>query len=168
MRYILSVIALIPLLFPSAWGAAREAPAPIKLDISQTVVKMPLADGVSVEDASQFLLSKAAELNMKMVAQQDVSKELNARGIKSGPLKIFQFCNPEDAHKMVMANPIFAAYMPCRIALVQDAQGKVWLMMLDLNILIDNAPLTPELKAMAERINNNLLEIMKAGATASF
>jgi uncharacterized protein (DUF302 family) len=58
--------------------------------------------------------------------------------------------------------------MPCRIALVQDAQGKVWLMMLDLNILIDNAPLTPELKVMAERINNNLLEIMKAGATASF
>lgn len=168
MRLLVCIMTCLALLPTSAWAAAKETPTPIKLDISQTVVKMPLAEGVSAKDAEQFLLSKAAGLNMKMVAQQDVGKELNARGIKSGTLKIFQFCNPEDAHKMVMANPIFAAYMPCRIALVQDAKGKLWLMMLDLDILIDNAPLTPELRAMAEHINNNLLEIMKAGANASF
>ncbi len=168
MRLLVCIMTCLALLPASAWAAAKETPTPIKLDISQTVVKMPLAEGVSAKDAEQFLLSKAAGLNMKMVAQQDVGKELNARGIKSGTLKIFQFCNPEDAHKMVMANPIFAAYMPCRIALVQDAKGKLWLMMLDLDILIDNAPLTPELRAMAEHINNNLLEIMKAGANASF
>jgi uncharacterized protein (DUF302 family) len=168
MRNLSASLMLVLAILPFTSKAAKEAPAPLKIDIAQTVVKMPLADGVSVDDAMQFLQSKAVELNMKIVAHQDVSKELRARGIDSGPLHIFQFCNPEDAHKMVMYNAIFAAYMPCRIALVQDSDGKIWLMMLNLDILINNTPLPPPLHAMAERINKDLMEIMKAGATASF
>jgi uncharacterized protein (DUF302 family) len=168
MRYLFSAVLTLMIAITSAHGAEKNGPQPLRFDISQTVVKMPVDEGVSVDDAITFLQSKAAELNMKIVAHQPVSKELRARGIDSGALHIFQFCNPEDAHKMVMYNPIFAAYMPCRIALVEDQNGKLWLMMLDLNILINNAPLTPELRTMAERINNDLLKIMKAGATASF
>lgn len=168
MRILKAATLCCLLVVAPAWAATKKAPEPINIDISQTVVKMPLADGVSVEEATQFLQSKAAELNMKIVAHQPVSKELQARGIDSGPLEIFQFCNPEDAYKMVQHNALFAAYMPCRIALVQDSEGKVWLMMLNLDILINNAPLTPELREMAVKINKNLLEIMKAGATAGF
>lgn len=169
MRTFFTTLLALLALSSSSWvAAAKQAPEPIKFDISQTVVKMPLAEGVSVDDAMQFLQSKAAELNMKIVAHQPVSKELQARGIDSGPLHIFQFCNPEDAYKMVQNNALFAAYMPCRIALVEDADGKVWLMMMDLDILINNAPLTPELHDMAVRINDNLMEIMKAGATGGF
>lgn len=139
-----------------------------RFDISQTVVKMPLQEGVSVVDAMDFMRSKAGELNMKIVAHQPVSEELKARGVDSGPLHIMQFCNPGDAHRMVMHNAIFAAYMPCRIALVEDSEGKIWLMMLDLDLLIDNTPLPPELKAMAEGINDKLLQIMEAGAKGTF
>lgn len=168
MRNFLAAIAALLVLSTPAWGAEKKAPEAMNIDIAQTVVKMPLAEGVSVDDAIQFLQSKAAELNMKIVAHQPVSKELEARGIDSGPMHIFQFCNPEDAFKMVQHNALFAAYMPCRIALVEDSEGKVWLMMLDLDILIDNTPLTPELKEMAVRINENLMEIMEAGATGGF
>ena len=139
-----------------------------RFDIAQTVVKMPLEEGLSVDDAMDFMRSKAAELNMKIVAHQAVSKELQARGVDSGPLHIMQFCNPGDAHRMVMHNAIFAAYMPCRIALVEDAEGKIWLMMLDLNLLIDNTPLPPDMKEMAQGINDKLLQIMEAGAKGAF
>lgn len=168
MRKLFAVMAAALLFSAPGWAAEKKAPEPINIDIAQTVVKMPLAEGVSVDEAIQFLQSKAAELNMKIVAHQPVSQELKARGIDSGPMHIFQFCNPEDAYKMVQHNALFAAYMPCRIALVEDADGKVWLMMLNLDILINNAPLTPELKEMAVRINDNLLKIMEAGATAGF
>ena len=168
MRFVLTAILTVFAFSAPGWAANKQPPEPLKFDIAQTVVQMPLADGVSVDEAIQFLQSKAAELNMKIVAHQPVSKELQGRGIDSGPLHIFQFCNPEDAYKMVQHNALFAAYMPCRIALVEDSEGKVWLMMLDLDILINNAPLTPELKEMAVRINENLMEIMKAGATAGF
>ena len=139
-----------------------------RFDIAQTVVKMPLEEGVSVADALDFMRSKASELNMKIVAHQPVSEELKARGVDSGPLHIMQFCNPGDAHRMVTHNAIFAAYMPCRIALVEDSEDKVWLMMLDLNLLIDNTPLPPDMKEMAQGINGKLLQIMEAGAKGTF
>lgn len=168
MRYLMAAVLTLLVAVSPAWSAPKKAPEPLQVDIAQTVVKMPLAEGVSVDEAMQFLQSKAAELNMKIVAHQPVSQELKARGIDSGPLHIFQFCNPEDAYKMVQHNALFAAYMPCRIALVQDSDGKVWLMMLNLDMLINNAPLTPELREMAVRINENLMKIMEAGATAGF
>lgn len=146
----------------------ERAPEAMRFDISQTVIKMPLGEGVSVDDAIEFLRSKAAELNLKIVAHQPVSEELQARGIDSGPLHIFQFCNPEDAHQMVQHNAIFAAYMPCRIALVRDSDGRDWLVMFDLDILIDNTPLPLELRNIAERVSRDLRQIMEAGATASF
>jgi uncharacterized protein (DUF302 family) len=73
-----------------------------------------------------------------------------------------------DAHEMVKFNPIFAAYMPCRIALVEDQEGKHWLMMLNLDMLINNTPLPPELRKIAERVNATLTQIMEAGANGEF
>ncbi len=137
-------------------------------DINQTVVKMALADDVSADDAIEALQSKSVELNMKFVAHQPLSKELESRGVETGRLEIFQFCNPMDAHEMVKFNPIFAAYMPCRIALVEDQDGKTWLMMLNLDMLINNSPLPPELRTIAERVNDTLTQIMEAGATGEF
>ncbi|VAX14577.1 hypothetical protein MNBD_GAMMA24-1599 [hydrothermal vent metagenome] len=151
----------------SAYAEKSVLPV-IRFDISQTVSKLPLADDVSADDAIIALKSKAIELNMKFVAHQPLSKELKARGIKSGRLEIFQFCNPEDAHKMVKFNPIFAAYMPCRIALVEDENGKVWLMMINLDMLINNTDLPPKLKTIAMRINKTLAQIMQAGASGDF
>jgi len=163
-------IALIMALGLAFSVQAQEAPdnGIQRFDIAQTVVKMPLEEWISVDDSMDFMRSKAAELNMKIVAHQAVSKELIARGVDSGPLHIMQFCNPGDAHRMVMHNAIFAAYMPCRIALVEDSEGQTWLMMLDLDLLIDNTPLSPELKEMAQGINDKLLQIMEAGAKGAF
>ncbi len=148
--------------------AKKPVPEAMQFDVAQTVVKLPLAEGVSADDAIVALKSKAVELNMKFVAHQPLSKELKARGIKSGRLEIFQFCNPEDAYKMVRFNPVFAAYMPCRVALVEDNDGKTWLMMINLNMLINNTALPPNLKAIATRINETLTQIMEAGASGEF
>lgn len=148
--------------------AKKAVPPASQFDISQTVTRLALADDVSADDAIEAIKSKAISLNMKFVAHQPLSKELNARGIKSGRLEIMQFCNPTDAYKMVKFNPIFAAYMPCRIALVEDEKGKTWLMMINLNMLINNTSLPADLKKIATRINKTLMQIMEAGATGEF
>jgi len=169
MRFIIPLLSALLLGVTATAGAADKAPQPTQsIDISQTVVKVKLADGVSADDAIDALQSRAITLNMKQVAHQPLSKELHARGIDSGRLEIFQFCNPEDAYKMVKFNPIFAAYMPCRIALVEEEDGTTSLMMINLNMLINNTELPPKLKEMATKINNNLMEIMQAGATGAF
>ena len=170
MKNIMKSIILV--LAASAFGVSTADQKTMQnaqsFDINQTVVKMALADDVSADDAIEALQSKSVELNMKFVAHQPLSKELESRGVETGRLEIFQFCNPMDAHEMVKFNPIFAAYMPCRIALVEDQEGKTWLMMLNLDMLINNSPLPPELRTIAERVNDTLTQIMEAGATGEF
>jgi len=146
----------------------KALPAAQTFDINQSVIKQALADDVSADDAIESLQSKAIELNMKIVAHQPLSKELKARGVDAKRLEIFQFCNPADAHEMVKFNPIFAAYMPCRIALVEDEEGKTWLMMLNLDMLINSTELPADVKEIAVRVNDVLTQIMEAGATGDF
>jgi uncharacterized protein (DUF302 family) len=161
---------LMAVLLATAALAEGKGPLPpaVQFDINQSVIKQPLAEGVSADDAIEAMKSKAIALNMKFVAHQPLSQELQARGIKSGRLEIFQFCNPMDAHEMVKFNPVFAAYMPCRIALVEDQAGKTWLMMLNLDMLIDNTPLTPEVKTIAARVNKTLKTILESAAAGEF
>jgi len=169
----LAVSLLWPLLpaqagSPAKASSAGPAPEVIMTDISHSVIKMSLAEGVKPEAAAEAMLSKAAELNMKLVGRQDVGAELRARGIDAPVLEILQFCNPEDAIKLVRFNTIYAAYMPCRIAMVADNSGKVWLEMLNLDMLITAYPLPPELQAIAIETNGQMLTIMTAGATGNF
>lgn len=146
-----------------------EAPLIEIFDIGQTVLKMALHEGVSADDAIASMRSKAVERNLKIVGHQNVSAEVAARGIDTPRLEIFQFCNPEDAVKMVKFNPIFAAYMPCRIALVQDHQDKekYWLMMINLDMLINSIALPDDLRTIAITVNGIMLEIITAGATGA-
>ena len=152
-----------------AAAAKKQVPPATTFDIEQSVVKQPLAEGVTADDAMEAMRSKAAELNIKIVAHQPLYKELEARGVDNVMrLEILQFCNPENAYDLVKYNPIFAAYMPCRIALVEDPDGQLWVMMMNLDMLINNMPLPPELKEIAVGVNDTLKAIMDAAATGEF
>jgi uncharacterized protein (DUF302 family) len=165
MKLLIASLALALCWLPAAQAQDPEVQM---FDISQTVIKMALAEGVSPADSSEAMMSKAAELNMKLVGHQNVGKELQNRGIDSPDLEIFQFCDPEDAMKMVAYNTIYAAYMPCRIALVEDNEGNYWLEMLNLDMIINAFPLPPELQAIAITVNGEMLSILTAGATGAF
>jgi cytochrome c553/uncharacterized protein (DUF302 family) len=134
-------------------------------DIKQTVVRMALADGVTTDMAEEAMLAKAEEIGLKKVAQQKVSKFLARQDVEMPHLSIFQFCNPLDARLMVMADPVFSSYMPCRISMVEDADGKLWLMMLNLDMLINSKLLPAEVVETAIRVNQQMLDVMTAGAS---
>ena len=135
--------------------------------IDKTVVTMAVAEDVSAEDIIESLKSKAVEVNMKFVSSIPLYKELRARGIKTGHLEIFEFCNPEDAKKMTDISLSFAAYLPCRIVLVEK-NDKLFLTMLDLSLIIKGAALEGRLLDIARKVNNSLVAIMTAGSTGDF
>ncbi len=137
-------------------------------DITQTVAQMPLREGVTIDEAIEAMMSKAVELNLRLVGRQEVSKELESRGVETPYLSIFQFCNPMDARIMIMSNPIFSSYMPCRISLVEDRNGQMQLMMLNLDMLINSELVPQEVLDVAIRVNQGMLDIMMAGATGEF
>lgn len=145
-------------------GAAAFAAEPPKVAIEQTVVKMPLAEGVRMDDAVSSMKLRANMHNMKLVAELPLSKQIEAMGKKARRMDIFQFCDPLTAQRMVEANIHFAAYLPCRIALVEDKNGRGWLVMMNLDMMLEGATLTKELKAEATRVRDALMDIMEAGA----
>jgi uncharacterized protein (DUF302 family) len=93
-----------------------------------------------------------------------LSKELEAMDVESGRIEIFQFCDARIANEMLQFNIDFAAYLPCRIALIEDQDGKPWLVTLDLGKIIPGANLPPELLEKAELVRDNIESIMTAGA----
>ncbi|TDX98129.1 DUF302 domain-containing protein [Thiohalophilus thiocyanatoxydans] len=146
-----------------ATGAAKAADAPdVKLE--QTVIKMPLEDGVSMDDAVDSMKLRANIHNMGLVAELPLSKQVEAMGRDARRMDIFQFCDPLTAQRMVEENINFAAYLPCRIALVEDENGQGWLVMMNLDMMLQSTTLSDELKAEATRVRDALMEIMQAGA----
>ncbi len=135
-----------------------------------TVWKKQLSDGVSPEDAAEAMSSVATELNIKAVGILPLSKEVEAKtGKKQRLLTIYQYCNPLTAVKMVEYSDAFSAYLPCRIAMIEDKQGKVWLYSLDMDLMIHGGKTLPEdLFKEANSVKNVMLKLMEAGATGEF
>lgn len=133
--------------------------------LDDTVLKMPLAKGVSPDDAEQSMKLRANLLNMHLVAELPLSRQVSAITEKPSPyVTIFQFCDALTAREMPDYSLDFAAFLPCRIALVEDGKGRGWLVMRDLDMLLKVADLNPELKAKAIAVRDKLEDIMRAGA----
>lgn len=170
-KLLLLVLSLTAFMTANAKSTGQVTPldfAQHGFNIEQTVYKIPVSEDVTAEDVHESIMSKGAEMNMKFVGHQPLSKELDARGIPGGQVDIYQFCNPMDARKMIDHNPIFIAYMPCRIAMVEDNKGQLWLMMVNLDMLINNTSLTPAIKDMADVISGKLKQIIDFAKDGEF
>ena len=135
-----------------------------------TVVKYTLADGVSPEDAEQSMRLIANEHNIKAVGELPLSEQVELEtGEKQRFLKIYQYCNPQTAMKMVNYSDAFAAYLPCRIAMIEDKQGKFHLYSLDMDLMIyGGKTLPPELHAEAVKVQEIMTDIMERAAEGDF
>jgi uncharacterized protein (DUF302 family) len=78
------------------------------------------------------------------------------------------------ARKILDYVPEFVVFLPCRIALLEDAQGKLWVMTLDWDVnwlnyaQNPNSVLDKDLRAEATRIREGLRYIMEGAATGDF
>ena len=89
-------------------------------------------------------------------------------------VEIFQFCDAVVARKILDYVPEFVVFLPCRIALLEDAYGKIWVMTLDWDVNWLNYAQNPntildrELRAEATRIREGIRYIMEGAATGDF
>ena len=135
-----------------------------------TVWKKAIDEGISAEDAAEAMSSVATELNIKSVGILPLSKEVEAKtDTPQRLLTIYQYCNPMTAMKMVDYSDAFSAYLPCRIAMIEDKKGKLWLYALDMDMMIHGGKTLPDnLLKEANIVKNVILKIMEAGATGEF
>jgi len=135
-----------------------------------TVWKIPVADGVTAEDVEDAMRSVANNHNFKNVGELPLSEQVAAMtGEEQRTWKIYMFCNPLTAAKMIDYSDAFSAYLPCRISMVEDKTGKLWLYTLNMDMMIHGGKeLPPELLKEALTVKEIILDIMNRGAEGDF
>ena len=135
-----------------------------------TVWKVPVEEDLTVEDVELSIRAVANELNIKNVGELPLSDQVEAMsGEKSRFFKIYMFCNALTAAQMLDYSDAFSAYLPCRVSLVEDKEGKLWLYSLNMDAMIyGGKPLPPALKEEAMGVKKIILEILHRGAEGDF
>ncbi len=143
--------------------------------ISIMADKMEVAEDVSFDDAIESMKLRANEVNFKFVGHSPLYKDVEAiTGEPTPRVEIFHFCDAMVARRILDYAPEFIIYLPCRIALLEDAKGKIWVMTLDWNVnwlnfsQNPNSVLDKKLREEAERIRTALRYIMEGAATGDF
>jgi uncharacterized protein (DUF302 family) len=152
------------------------SPLSLRDMISIMADKMPVAEDVSFDDAVDSMKLRANEINFKFVGHSPLWKDIVAiTGDEDTPrVEIFNFCDALVARKVLDHAPEFIVFIPCRIALIEDADGKLWVMTLDwdvnwLNLAQNpNSVLDKELRDEAIRIREGMRYIMEGAATGDF
>ncbi|HEB59036.1 MAG TPA: DUF302 domain-containing protein [Gammaproteobacteria bacterium] len=141
-------------------GSAAEA----------TVVKVKVKEGLTAEEVEDAMLSVATEHNIRDVGKLPLYKQVAAMtGKPYRFMKIYMFCNPLTAARMLDYNDAFSAYLPCRVALVESKTGELWLYTLDMDLMIHGGhPLPEDLKTEALRVQTVINDIMQRGAAGEF
>jgi len=135
-----------------------------------SVWKVAVDEGMTAEDVEETMKFVANEHNFKNVGEMPLYKEVESMsGEAYRYVKIFMFCNALTASRMLDYNDAFSSYLPCRITLIEDKDGKLWLYTLNMDGMIyGGKPLPAELKEEAENVKEIILDIMNRGATGEF
>jgi len=125
--------------------------------------------GLSVADVEEIMRNVMVERNMRDVGTLPLSKELEARSGKKEPvLTIYQFCSPNIARRMADFSPAMAAYMPCRIALVERPDG-LWLYTLNMDMMVKMGRKLPSpLKEEAWSVREAVWDMMERASKGEF
>jgi len=118
---------------------------------------------VSFEEIVESMKLRANTLNFKLVADLPLSKQIEAMGETSNKMQILAFCDALIAKDMVSYNLIFAGYLPCRIAVVQDDQGDNWVVTMNMDMMLHAVTMPPEIKEKAVRVRDSIYSIVEAG-----
>lgn len=147
----------------SAWVASEG-------DIAvATTWSRKVKPGVTVEEIEEAFESVAAEDNIRPVGNMPISKELQLRSGKPEKfLKVYSYCDPAAARQMVTISPSMAAFLPCRITVVEQEDG-YWIYTMNMDMLIKlGRTLPPDASATMHRLRSTLLKMLDRGAAGEF
>ncbi len=135
-----------------------------------SIRKVRVEDDVSNKDVEEAMSSVATEMGIKEVGTLPLSEQVELQlDKKQRFLKIYQYCSPTTAMIMIDHSDAFSAYLPCRIALIEDKKGVRWLYTLDMDFMIyGGKPLSPELNKLALNVRKIIYTIQDRAAIGDF
>lgn len=133
--------------------------------------KYKVKQGVSFNEARDSLFLRANQVNVKMVGENLMWKDFQAvLGDMDAPrMEVYSFCDIAVARELLKISPEFLAFLPCRIAIMEDSNKDIWVMMLDWNLdwvkgYERQLGLTDALVKGANDLNQRMDNMMRAAA----
>ena len=130
---------------------------------------------LTFDEVIESMELKANEVNFKKVGHNEFWKDVGAfSGLPTLRIEILQFCDALVGRRMLDFSPEFSIFIPCRITVMEDATGEIWLMTLDWDVSWlarawqPGSQLEPDLIEDAVRIRDAMTQIMEAGATGNW
>ncbi|MCB1802433.1 MAG: DUF302 domain-containing protein [Gammaproteobacteria bacterium] len=168
-RLIVSLILVAGLSIAAHAGSKKEIDTPAfdkalaQQMIGNSIQRFEIADGVSVDDAIQSMMLRSNMLNFKLVADLPLSEQVVAMGEEANYMRILAFCDALIAKKMVEYDIIFAGFLPCRIAVLEDSAGKGWIVTMNMDMMLHAVDLPEDLQPMAKKVRDTIYSIVDAG-----
>jgi uncharacterized protein (DUF302 family) len=133
--------------------------------------KIKAKPGLSFDDVLESMMLAANKRNFKHVGSNLMWKDFRAvLGDMEAPrIEVHSFCDIAVGRDLLRISPEFLVFLPCRIAIMEDANKDIWVMMLDWNMdwvagYQGSLGITPELAKGAIEIRDKMEEIMVAAA----
>ncbi len=143
--------------------------------IAMMAVKYQAKDGLSFDDVVEAMKTKANEINFKYVGVNPLWKDIVAITGKADTPRVefYSFCDAMVARDILDLSLEFAIFLPCRIAVVEDAHKKIWVVTLDWDVRWLDTNKNPNqisasLREKAIMVREAIDKIMRAGAEGAF
>lgn len=97
--------------------------------------KYKVKKGVTFDDVVESMKLSANKQNLKLVGENLMWKDFRAvLGDQDGPrMEVYSFCDIAVGRELLKVSPEFIVFLPCRIAVMEDANKEIWVLMLDWN-----------------------------------
>jgi uncharacterized protein (DUF302 family) len=132
--------------------------------------KVPARPGLSVDEVVGALIARAEKHGFLLVNRYQMWRELQAMTGVADPYKVevVSICDPQVSRDWMDYAPEMALFVPPRIAVVEDRNRQIWLLMLDWDMhwldTARNAAFDPKLRAQGLERRERLEDIMRAAA----
>ena len=146
-----------------------------KMDIKDTMnymtTKYKAKKDIAFDDVVESMKLRANSLNFKLVGHSPMWKDIQAvLGDMNAPrMEVYHYCEIAAGRAVLMASPESIVYMPCRIAIMEDANKQVWVLTLDwdlawLDTVQGKMGVDAEVSKYAKDIREKMDNIMRAAA----
>lgn len=142
--------------------------------MNMMVAKKKVIPGLTFDEVIESLQSKAFDLNMRPTGHNTPYIILRDTYDPESPrLEYLSFCDLITMRKILDYSLEFSALLPCRIAVMEDADGQIWLTTLDWDVRwLDSSPnpnrISDDLRERALKVRENIEIMMEAAATGDF
>lgn len=132
-------------------------------------VKMVIPEGVTKQEAFENAIDVMDEVGAEFGLAMVDSKTMPRGGklFKDGGLltHIRSYCSPAIADKFLTHSGEFIGFMPCRIGIVEDPNGDIYIYTMGLELMINGGHTLPsEMLELANEVKKGMYTMMEKGA----